>query len=143
MKQVYIDTNIFLYANEKKSSYQVSCNKLIQLLIKNKVEILTNAETVQEIIYYSQKISRINFGIKISNQLLTIVTTLISIDKELLLNFLKLIKKNIHHKNIESRDFLHIATCLQYKISTLITFDKQFKKIKEIISQTPEEYLKE
>src|SRR3989304_5712664 len=61
------------------------------------------------------------FKIKISNQLLTIVTTLISIDKELLLNFLKLIKKNIHHKNIESRDFLHIATCLQYKISTLIT----------------------
>ena len=43
---------------------------------------------------------------------------------------------------IESRDFIHITSSILYKVDHIITYDKSFKKFKEIDCLTPEEFLK-
>lgn len=59
----------------------------------------------------------------------------------------RLIKKTINvylnlvikHLTSDSRDSLHLATCIENNIKTIITHDHGFKKFKELKTLTPEE----
>ena len=60
------------------------------------------------------------------------------LDRKTVENYLTIVNK---YRNRESRDFIHLATCINQKIGTIITYDHGFKKFKEIKVFTPQEFL--
>ena len=142
MNAIYLDTNIFVYSSQVTSPFFSKCNSFIECSLKNNIDLATSTESIQEIIHLARKTRKVVVGLKTSKILLKLTQLLLPVDKETILLYLDLIKKNSHFRRLESRDFIHIATCLHYNIDILITYDEGFKKFKEIQSLTPEEYLK-
>lgn len=141
MNAIYLDTNIFVYSSQPTSPFFSKCNNFIEYCVKNNISLATSTESIQEIIHLARKTRKVAVGLKTANVILKLTQLLLPVDKETIFLYLDLIKKNSHLRPLESRDFIHIATCSHYSINILITYDKGFKNFKEIQSLTPEEYL--
>lgn len=137
MNSVYVDTNIFLYLSEKTSSFYLESVELIKYLKKNKVLILTSAESIQEIVYVALKMKRLNYGLKTIEKVFEIIDELLSINKKTINIYLNLVTKYL---TSDSRDSLHSAACIENNIKTIITYDHGFKKFKELKALTPKEF---
>lgn len=135
----YIDTNVFLYLEDEESLFFNICNSVIKHCKANNIRIVTSTETFQEIIYLAQNTKQLLKGIKAANYVMGLVNIITPIDKEIISLYLKLIEK---YKNIRSRDILHLSASIMTQADVTITYDKDFKKFKEIKSITPEEFLK-
>jgi len=140
MNFAYLDTNIFLYLSDKKSLFYKSCSKFLQLCQEKRILTATSTETIQEIIYYSQNTKQLEKGLKIANNVADLINHLLSVDAQTIKIYLNLIKK---YKNIKSRDIIHTAVCIENNISLIISYDKELKKIEEIKTKTPKEFLEE
>lgn len=140
MTQVYLDTNIYIYLSQKHSSF----NKICRLLIKNckqkNIILATSVETIQEIIHYSKIHHQLSVGIEVAKRILQITDSLLNVEKEIIEKYLFLTQKYSRHKRIDSRDIIHLSVSISNNIETIITYDKGFKKFKEIESLTPEEF---
>lgn len=137
--RIYLDTNIFIYFSDKKSLFYKKSFDLIKYCQNNNVSIITSVETIQEIIHFSKRRKKIKMGVETSRKTLSLVDELLTIDRNTIEIFLRIINKT---KTTESRDSLHIASCLQNKIHVLITYDKELKKFKEIRALNPNEFLR-
>lgn len=138
MNSVYIDTNIFLYISNENSSFYSESIQLIKYLGKNNLLILTSTETIQEIVYVALKTRKLGYGLKTIEKVFEIIDELLSVNKKTVNYYLNLVAK---HPASDSRDSLHVATCIENKIPIIITYDHGFKKFKEIKSLTPKEFL--
>lgn len=139
MNSVYIEANVFIYLSDKKSPFYPTASILIKSLKENKIYILTSTETIQEIIHFSQNIKQVLIGLKTAKKIFEIADEILAVDQETVTIYLDLVKK---HKNIKSRDSLHVAVCIKNKIDGLISYDSDFKKFRQIKSLTPEEFLR-
>lgn len=138
MQLIYLDTNVFLYATESKSIFNKECLKLFDYCQKNQIEIVTSAETIQEIIHLSINTKKLKQGIKTAQITLKTIDELYPVDKSIVEIYLRQAEK---HPTSSSRDLIHFSTGLANNINTLITYDRDFKKFKEISSKTPAEFL--
>jgi len=135
---IYFDTNIFIYLSDENSAYFLQVKDLIQYCEDNKIKIATSVETIQEIIHFSINTQDLPFGFNTANKTLDLVDELYILDRKTVENYLTIVNK---YRNRESRDFIHLATCINQKIGTIITYDHGFKKFKEIKVFTPQEFL--
>lgn len=138
MPLVYLDTNIFLYATESKSIFNQECLELIRFCQKNQIRVVTSAETIQEIIHLSINTKKRRQGIKTANIALKVVDYLYPVDRFTIEIYLEQAK---HHLTSASRDLLHLSTCLANNINTLITYDSDFQKFKQLKILKPLEFL--
>ena len=135
---IYFDTNIFIYLSDENSAYFLQVKDLIQYCEDNKIKIATSVETIQEIIHFSINTKDLSFGFSTANKTLDLVDELFNLDRKTIENYLTIVNK---YKNRESRDFIHLATYLNQKLTIIITYDRGFKKFKEIKALTPKEFL--
>lgn len=142
MNTVYLDTNIFIYSSQAASPFFSDCNSFIKYSLNNHIDLATSTESIQEIVHLAKKTKKISTALKTAKILLNLTQLLLPLDKETIVMFLDLIRKNSRLGKLESRDFIHLASCLRYNINLLITYDNEFKKFKEIQTLTPEEFLK-
>ena len=49
------------------------------------------------------------------------------------------LKKVESYHNVKSRDLVHLSVCLENKLNTIITYDKEFRIFKEIKALRPED----
>ena len=135
---IYLDTNIFIYSADKESPKYHRCLSFFEVSSKNGIELTTSTETIQEVIYLSQNTKQLHKGLFIVQHLREMVHSLLSVDNEVIENYLRLVKK---HPIIKSRDSMQAATAITNNVGIIITYDKDFKKFKEIKAQTPEEFM--
>ncbi len=138
---IYLDTNVFMYAADKTSRYYAVCDRLTGMAAHNKIKIVTSAETIQEVIYLFQNRGDLEKGLEMSSYIAEIINEILPVDGSVLQQYLSTIGKHLRQEKISSRDFLHVATCIVYKIDMIITYDADFKKFKEIKTLTPEQFL--
>lgn len=138
MKSVYCDTNIFIYYAEPKSAYYKKCLDFLTYCQEESISIVTSSETIQEIIHYSQRTNQLPEGINVCNIVMNMVDDLFPINAETIKEYLYMIRS---YPKTPSRDILHVASCRQYQIKYMITFDKDFKSIKEIQAVRPDNFI--
>lgn len=139
MNSLYLDTNFFLYLSNNSSPFYESCLNLIKYSKKNKIFLTTSCETIQEIIYLTKNTKQLAGGIKASEKSLKLVNELLPVTRNTIDIYLEKVKD---YRSATSRDLIHLATCVENKITTVITLDRDFSKFKEIKAITPEEFLK-
>ena len=127
---IYLDTNVLLYATLSivdTPSQQTLAIKILQDLIEKNSLILSNL-TLLEYVFVMRKAKENEEKI---NSALEIFSNFVKEEKE---NFnKKLIQElnnNLSFKN--SFDLYHLIFAKSYKCQKLITFDKGFKKFKEL-----------
>lgn len=138
MTTLYLDTNIFLYLADKKSPFHKNCKELIEYVHKEKIFLATSTETIQEIIHYAKNIRQLGKGLRMTKIILQLVDELLTVGREVIDEYLKLTKK---YRRVKSRDIIHLATALKNSLNMIITYDKEFKKFKEVRAMPPEDFL--
>lgn len=138
MRFVYLDTNIFFYLTDIQSSFYQRCKRFIKYCRDNNIFVVTAVETFQEIIHHAQGTKQLKKGIKIAEESLRLANQILIIDEAAINDFLQLVKK---YPTVPSRDILHLAVGLRNRVDLIITYDKHFKKFKEIQAMTPTEFL--
>lgn len=100
--------------------------------------LVTSAETVQEIIHLSKNTKRLARGIKVAKIAIHLVNELLPINQEVIKSYLKYVAT---YRNSGSRDLIHLAVCVENKIGTLVTFDRDFSKFKEVKTLHPQDVI--
>lgn len=126
MKEIYIDTNIFIKAvlNDEKK-----CKKILEKIINKEIIAFTSILSWDELVYIIRKFIGKEIAISEGEKFLRF-PNLIFIDakKEIIQKAQKLIKTY----NLQPRDAIHIASALANNISEIISEDKDFEEVKEI-----------
>ena len=127
---IYLDTNILLYATLSVVDTQKQQDKAIEViteLIDNEILLLSNLN-ILEYVFVMKKAKEDNE--KIENAL----NVFQSFVKDEKINFkhslMKLLNNNYAFKN--SFDLYHVSFANDYNCQKLLTFDKGFKKFKNI-----------
>ena len=136
---IYVDTNVFIDRSDKSSAHYAEAKKFIDKALTTTLLITTSTETIQEIIYYGYKMKKMNDVVKICYLIVDELNDLLSVDVLTIREYLKFVHK---YPKADSRDLIHLAACLANNIGIIITFDRDFKKFKEVRALTPGEYLK-
>ncbi|OGM26133.1 hypothetical protein A3D00_01680 [Candidatus Woesebacteria bacterium RIFCSPHIGHO2_02_FULL_38_9] len=126
---IYIDTNVFIYANDKGSRFYKNAVSLLKLLASKDLNITTSTEAFQEIVHVAKKLKQVVRGVELCDKILKVIPNPISIDLVIIKKFLKMIKI---YPFLESRDLLHLAVCLEKKADSLITEDEKLRRVKGI-----------
>ena len=124
---LYLDTNIFIYAADKTQPQHKLALQLLHQAASQKLPLITSVETIQEIVHTFKKAHKLKFGLQVCRLVLKLVPHIVPIDRAIITEFLKLAAK---YPKPESRDCLHLATCLVHKLPTLVTEDKTLLKTK-------------
>lgn len=139
MNSLYLDTNVFIYLSDKESPFYHDCLKLITYCHKNQIPLLTSTETIQEIIHLAKNTKQLEKGIKVAQKTLQLVSEILAITKTTIEIYLVNISK---YPTATSRDVIHAAVCQENRIDKLISFDRDFKRFKELSTFTPLSILK-
>lgn len=138
MKQLYLDTNFFIYLSDPLSSFYNDCVDLLSYCKKYSIRISTSTETIQEIIHYSKNIKQLDGGLITAKTTLQTINELIPITPEIIKVYLEKVQT---YPNRKSRDILHLSACIENKIDCLVTLDNDFKKFNEVKILRPDEAL--
>lgn len=140
MKKVYIDTNIFINLTLKKTPQYKNTKLFFRLCTDKDYLLLSSAETIQEIIHIGKNRNNLLDSIKLSKQLLRIINELLPVTTDVINKYLDFVLK---YPQLESRDCIHLATCIINNINFLITYDKALlnNREKSLRILTPEEFL--
>ena len=128
---IYLDTNVLLYATlskvDNKSQQEIAISILKELVTNNSL-ILSNLSLLE----YSFVMQKANEDIiKIENAI-KLFNKFVKNEQENFNNLINFLNNRNAFKN--SFDLYHIIFANSYKCQKLITFDKGFKKFKDICS---------
>lgn len=137
MRKIFIDTNVWLrfLVADQKEKYE-ACRKLIELVEEGKIRTYTSTIVFLELIYTLASFYKIKQG-----QIMADIKDILSGRN------LTLIEKTDFRKSLAlyEKHKIKLADCLIStqlpKAVALCTYDADFKKIKNIISLTPDEVL--
>jgi uncharacterized protein len=135
---IFVDTNIFIYASGKDHPNKKPSLQLLERVAQNSLEVSISSEIIQEILHRYRAINRSEEGFKIYELTRTLIETVFPMTVETM----DLAKKVLEtYDQLAARDAVHIATCLNYQISNICTFDKDFFNVSEISAHPPQYYL--
>lgn len=134
MNDYYLDTNILLHITDSSASKHEECMKFISWAIKEKIKLITSYETIQEIIHVTKKSHKPLQGFRIVDKTFKLIDEFKEVNISVINEYLKLAKK---YTKLDSRDCLHLATCIVSRIPILITYDKKLLSTEELQVITP------
>ncbi len=125
----YIDANIFIYLADKTSEYSKACVRFFEESREAGILLATSVETIQEIVYVGQKLKSFAKNFRLAKYVPELVDFVLPVSQEVLPLYFELVEK---YKKINSADLMHTAVMLRNNIRKIVTFDKDFLKIKEV-----------
>lgn len=126
---VYLDVNVFIYFADENSKFNPDAEKLMELIGLGNIKSSTSLETLQEIVHSAKKLKQAKKGVSICQDIIKLIPTLYPVDLAVVKEYLDIAEK---FPGLESRDCIHLATCLVNKVKTLVTEDKKLLKAKAV-----------
>jgi len=129
---LYIDSNVFLYPviYDEKSVVEAKKSKDILLKIAlGKIEAYTSSTTWDEVTWIVRKLFGIDFSLNEGKKFLSFPNLkLLGIKRTTVFKAQEIMEKY----KLRPRDAVHAAAALENKITTIVSYDKDFDLINEI-----------
>lgn len=133
---LFVDTNIFIYSVGRDHPYKSPSLRFLSSVAEGKEKIVISAEVLQEILYRFWAIRRMEDGFELFEQALSLCEMVLPIFQETTKKARELLGRL---PAIGPRDAFHVATMLENKISTIVSYDHHFDLVKDIKRIEPEE----
>jgi predicted nucleic acid-binding protein len=132
----FLDTNIFMYAAGRQHSLKSPCVALLRRVAQEELEVVTNAEVLQEILYRYRALGETQRGLHLArlavDQVGEDVLPVTLADMQLAFDLVAR-----YGASIKSRDAVHAATMLNNGLTHLISADGHFDAIEGITRVEP------
>ncbi len=129
LSTVYLDSNIFTFASASHDAVGGQCAKILDLVAKGEIKAVTTSLTFDELFYNLSKRIGFEAAVLFSENFLALPNlTLADVNGELIEAAFNIIKSY----RLEPRDAIHAATAQHYNVDAIVSYDKDFSKVKEL-----------
>lgn len=134
MSNCYLDANLLIYFQNRKSQFHKQTVQIIKNLVSKEYEVVISSLVLDEYLYKSLQLSedsksetlmRLRKGLKKIFKLPKVKLINPPLETAQHLKVIRLIKQH----NLKPRDAYHLLTMLENKIKYFATFDNDFKKV--------------
>lgn len=132
--QVFLDTNIFLYALGGAHPERAACIRLLQRVGEGSLNATVNTEVVQELLYVLTRRGRRQEALKLARAVTELFPDLLPVTRDDIQMACDLIR---NYARLGVRDALHAATMLRNGLRTVVSVDADFDQISEIRRVAP------
>lgn len=134
----FLDTAVFMYAGGREHPLRAPCRALLERAVAGELDAATSAEVVQEILHRFVAIRRPELGAAMARDVLAAFEPVLPITHGVVRRMPDLIER---HPSLAARDLIHVATCLEEGIETIVSPDRGFDEVREIrrLDPTPTE----
>ncbi len=126
---VFIDTNIPIYAAGKEHPLKSSCLDILYSIARDKMQAYTDTEVFQEILYRYYYINQCETGFKIFDLFATIMQGSVLPVRHNDIMQARLLAEDETACKLSPRDLVHLAVMLNNDIRHIVTTDQGFKAI--------------
>ena len=138
MKPVFIDTNTPMYAAGTPHPLRDPCQAIIRAVAEGKLEAVTDAEVLQEILYRYLHIGEREKGLMVFDRFRRIMLGhILPLDEEDVQRARELAEE---YPRLSPRDLIHLAVMLRHGLHEIISADRGFDRIREIRRLEPAEF---
>jgi predicted nucleic acid-binding protein len=134
---VFIDTAVVMYANGANHPLREACRSIMIQVGDGRLEAVTSAEVVQEILHRFVSIRRPEIGIAIAGLTMDAFAPVLPITHALMRRVPDLAAR---YPTLSARHLVHVATCIHEGISEMITPDRGFDQVAEVRRIDPADF---
>lgn len=127
MARIFLDSNIFLYAMGTEHPEKAPCTRLLELVAGGRVEGVTSSEVLQEVLYVRLRRGSRDDALSAVRSVRELVHEVLPVSEGDVLAACDLLSQ---YPALDSRDAIHAAVAKNHGISTMVTVDKDFDRIK-------------
>jgi predicted nucleic acid-binding protein len=125
----FLDAAIFMYAGGGPHPLKDPCLAIISRVRARTLDATTSAEVVQEILHRYISIRRAEVGLAIARDVLKAFRPVLPITDGVARRLPDLAER---YPSLASRDLVHVATCVEVGIDTIISPDRGFDLVQEV-----------
>ncbi len=125
---MYLDSNIFIFAAINQDELGQRCREIIKLVDNQKISAAASYIMVDEVLWVLKKNIGKEDAIKIVKTMLSMPVKWISVDEAVIFETLEIFETT----SLDPRDSIHIASMRHVGLTTLVSEDRDFDKVKEI-----------
>jgi predicted nucleic acid-binding protein len=134
--QVFLDTNIFLYAAGGSHPLREACAKVLRRVADGSLDATINSEVVQEALYVLTRRGRREDALKLADHLTSLFPDLLAVTRDDVVGACELLRR---YPRLSVRDAVHVGTMLRNGLETVVSVDSDFDQVSEIRRVAPEE----
>lgn len=134
--QVFLDTNIFLYAAGASHPWREACAMVLRRVAEGSLDATTNSEVIQEILYVLTRRGRRDDGVKLARQLMALFPDLLPVTRGDMVDVCRVLDR---YPALSVRDAVHVGTMLRSGLKTIVSVDPDFDRVSEIRRVSPDE----
>ncbi|MBI2145161.1 type II toxin-antitoxin system VapC family toxin [Candidatus Woesearchaeota archaeon] len=126
---IYLDTNIFIYASASSDVIGEQCIRILTALAKGKITAVTSLITFDELFYKLNKLKGFEAAILFAENFLAMPNLVLAeVNGGIVTTSLATIKQY----KLAPRDAIHVATALTHKAAAIVSDDRDFSKVAEL-----------
>ena len=127
--QVFLDTNVFLYAVGASHPLREACAKVLRRVAEGNLDATIDSEVIQEILYVLTRRGRRLEALKLANDLTSLFPDLLAVTRDAMLGACELLER---YPGLSVRDAVHIGAMLHNGLRTVVSVDSDFDEVSEI-----------
>ncbi len=125
----FLDTAVFMYAGGRDHPLRPPCQVILERVAAGALDATTSAEVVQEILHRFVAIRRPDIGTAMARDVLDAFEPVLPITNGVVRRMPDLVER---YPSLAARDLVHVATCLEEGIETIVSPDPGFDDVREI-----------
>lgn len=126
---VFLDTAIMMYAGGPEHPLRRPCRSVLVGAGAGTIAAATSAEVIQEILHRFVSIRRPERGIRMARDAMDLLGPVLSVGHPVMARVPALIER---YPGLATRDLVHVATCLEEHIDTIVTTDVALRRVTEV-----------
>ena len=134
--QVFLDTNIFLYAAGPAHPWREACAGILRRVAEGSLDATINSEVVQEILYVLTRRGRRQDALKLAGHLTAMFPDLLAVTRDDMAEACELLRQ---YPGLSVRDAVHVGTMLHNELKTVVSADSDFDQVSRIRRLAPDE----
>jgi len=133
----FIDANIPMYAVGAEHPLKAPCVAILEQIANGARAGVTDVEVLQEILYRYTALGQRDRSVAVAERFLAVVPDVLPIGKEEIIQAMKL---HTQLDRLPPRDSLHLAVMMRNGIRLIISADRHFDGIPEIVRLDPADW---
>lgn len=123
-----------MYAGGAEHPLRPPCARLLGLVSDGRIDAVTSAEVIQEILHRFRSVRRPEVGAAMADEALDLFAPVLTVTHAAIQRAPDLVRR---YPSLAIRDLVHVATCHEYDIETIVSTDRGFDRVSEITRIDP------
>jgi predicted nucleic acid-binding protein len=125
-----------MYAAGRDHRLREPCRALLRHVEAGRLDGTTSVEVVQEILHRFIALEQPHLGVEMARATLDLFAPVLPLTHVVMQRMPSLVTQ---YRELSARDLVHVATCLEERISAIVTPDRAFDRVREVHRVPPDD----